>query len=456
MSISQITHSSALRGAAGIITLLAAVAPTAPALAASEDNSNFTEHVVAVSQPAIVSLENTIHVWLSDQSGIGLNDDLSYPYTTTCTGFIVSEDGGIVTAAHCVDVDGAIENAVAEYVASASGNWTWTDTGQTMTDTELTEWALANFTFTGDSSDGSLVPEIEIFLSNESGGGSLPARIVDTSPIERGSDVALLRIQRSNLPTITVADSDPTVGDAIVSVGYPGSTERVTDMQSAPSFTKGSVTSIRTRSNGLVPVYEIDATMTFGMSGGPTLNSESEVIGLNSFLSSGETRDLGFVSPASMILEMLNRNGIDTTQTGSNLEYHQALDAHFSGDYAAAVEGLTSVIQDQPANEMARTYLDKAQSAVEASVEISSQESSPSSAEGSVSDGAEDQAAADVPPDRDIAHATGGPLEDFGPVGLIVLVVGAGAFGLGRLRSGNKSQPSGPPAPPMYPQHLPS
>lgn len=99
-------------------------------------------------------------------------------------------------------------------------------------------------------------------------------------------------------------------------------------------------------------VYEIDAAVSQGMSGGPTVNYQGEVVGTNSFKPPEEDQRFNFVSQIARVHELL------ASQT--TLDYRAGIDAFFAGDKEEAIRLLTRVTQEQPANGMASDYLARA------------------------------------------------------------------------------------------------
>lgn len=325
---------------------------TTTALEAHEP-ANTTQQVAALTQPAVSFIETTWEVFINDGSG-WLND--GYPFTTSsgCTGFVVDPSGYIVTAGHCVDPEEILPSLVAEVVTELSGTYSWED-GTVLTDRELFEFAMANWTFEGLEAGSAPDLTVEVWLAGEVGGGVRPARLIDASDLEDGTDVALLKVEADNLLTIELSSEEPTIGQPVMSIGYPGSTEDVSDAQTAPSFMSGNVTSVRTRGDGLLPVYEVDAVIAQGMSGGPTVDLSGRVIGLNSYGAADETQDISFVQPASLIDEMLDRNGVSPEPSAVDRTYRTAVAAYFAGEYDTALEGLDSVLASFPDHTLARS-----------------------------------------------------------------------------------------------------
>ncbi|MEO1792622.1 MAG: trypsin-like peptidase domain-containing protein [Cyanobacteria bacterium J06629_19] len=85
-----------------------------------------------------------------------------------------------------------------------------------------------------------------------------------------GSDLAAVRIQGGNLPTVNVATAQVQVGQRAFAIGNPFGRFEGT-------FTTGIVSRIDT-TNGLI---QTDAAINPGNSGGPLLNSQGELIGIN-------------------------------------------------------------------------------------------------------------------------------------------------------------------------------
>ena len=124
----------------------------------------------------------------------------------------------------------------------------------------------------------------------------LTATVVGTDP---RSDVAVIKVDASDLPTVAVGDSDALeVGEWVVAVGNPfGLTHTVT----------AGIVSARGRSAVGIADYEdfiqTDAAINPGNSGGPLLNLKGEVVGVNTaiFSRSGGYMGIGFAIPINMV-----------------------------------------------------------------------------------------------------------------------------------------------------------
>jgi serine protease Do len=111
------------------------------------------------------------------------------------------------------------------------------------------------------------------------------------------TDVAVLKIEGSNLPTVRIGDADLLKpGQWVVAIGSPFGMEN--------SVTAGivSATARGLPSESLVPFIQTDVAVNPGNSGGPLFNLNGEVVGINSqiFSQSGGYQGLSFAIPINM------------------------------------------------------------------------------------------------------------------------------------------------------------
>ena len=123
------------------------------------------------------------------------------------------------------------------------------------------------------------------------------------------SDIALLKINASGLPKLTVGDPDKLkVGEWVLAIGSPFGFES--------SATSGIVSAKRRSlpKENYVPFIQTDVAINPGNSGGPLFNLQGEVIGVNSQIYSrtGGFMGLSFAVPidlAMQIVKQLKANG---------------------------------------------------------------------------------------------------------------------------------------------------
>jgi len=146
--------------------------------------------------------------------------------------------------------------------------------------------------------------EIQVTLST---GTRFPAKLVGVDP---KSDLALLKIDAPDpLPSLTFGDSDAVrVGDWVMAVGNP--------FGFGGTVTAGIVSARGRDLNGgsLVDYLQIDAAINRGNSGGPTVSTTGEVIGINTAIVSpnGGSVGIGFAIPsneAKPVIDALREHG---------------------------------------------------------------------------------------------------------------------------------------------------
>jgi serine protease Do len=130
--------------------------------------------------------------------------------------------------------------------------------------------------------------------------------------VDKRTDVALLKIEASNLPKVSLGDPEKLkVGEWVVAIGSPFGFDS--------SVTAGIV-SAKGRSlpqDNFVPFIQTDVAINPGNSGGPLFNMDGEVVGINSqiYTRSGGSMGLSFAIPidvATQVTEQLRTSGTVT------------------------------------------------------------------------------------------------------------------------------------------------
>lgn len=124
-------------------------------------------------------------------------------------------------------------------------------------------------------------------------------------------DVALLKIDGKNLPTVRVGDSNTLKpGQWVVAIGSPFGLDH--------SVTAGVVSAVGRSTGGAdqryVPFIQTDVAINQGNSGGPLLNTRGEVVGINSqiFSASGGYMGISFAIPIDLAMgavEQIKKSG---------------------------------------------------------------------------------------------------------------------------------------------------
>lgn len=320
------------------------------------------EQVQALVQPAVVYEQITWTGYVYDETNDGYFTTDPFTASFQCTGFVVNPDGYVATAGHCVDYDQDVRDSILSQVV----DWAYANDYYEATPDRSTIATFAkNWRIDGATNQGTADLAVDVAygvsVSGEPSGKALPARVVSLRPVGQG-DVALLQIEAKDLTVASLSDNASTgVGTEVVAVGYPASVDLVTDVDFNPSFKEGTVSAEKTTDKGLLKVYEISAAVSSGMSGGPTVGLNGDVIGVNSFKISGETQPFNFVQPSQTLQELLRGEGIDNTLGTVTEKYRAGLEAYFRGDRDAAIKDFEEVLQVVPSHQFAQEYLSEAQ-----------------------------------------------------------------------------------------------
>jgi serine protease Do len=142
---------------------------------------------------------------------------------------------------------------------------------------------------------------------------TFPARIIGRDPT---TDVAVIKVESADLPAVQLGDSDSSrVGEWVIAVGNPGFDEAAT-----LDFTvTGGIISAKGRPLNIIPqglretdptgalfaiedFIQTDAVINPGNSGGPLVNLEGAVIGINTAIASttGFHQGYGFAIPSNL------------------------------------------------------------------------------------------------------------------------------------------------------------
>jgi serine protease Do len=135
------------------------------------------------------------------------------------------------------------------------------------------------------------------------------ASLVDS---QQEYDIAILKIEGSDLPYAVFGDSDSLIiGEWVIAIGNPFG-YLLSDAH--PTVTVGVVSALHRdvkASEGVIAVYkdmiQTDAAINPGNSGGPLVDALGEVVGINAFIitQSGGSMGMGFAIPANRVRYMI-------------------------------------------------------------------------------------------------------------------------------------------------------
>ena len=162
--------------------------------------------------------------------------------------------------------------------------------------------------------DGTMVTNAHVVGDNETArvrfadrGALVEAEVLGS---DRSSDLAVLRVDPGSvdrLKPLPLADSgDVAVGDAVIAIGHPFGLERTT--------TAGIVSGLEREIQApdgfqIDEVIQTDAAINPGNSGGPLLDSRGRVVGVNTQIATGGSGSgnvgVGFAVPSNTVREVL-------------------------------------------------------------------------------------------------------------------------------------------------------
>lgn len=226
---------------------------------------------------------------------------------------------------------------------------------------------------------GFIIDESGIILTNQHvvgnrGDGQTITVVVDVPGIEReyqaeilGSDLrldlAVLKIMNDDevtFPTVPLGDSDKSrIGEWVIAIGNPYGEALHHTVTVGVLSAKGREISIMSQETGKPETYsnlmQTDAAINSGNSGGPLLNMQGEVIGINTAIHS-QGQGIGFAIPinvANDVLEELITTGSVSLPSKAWIGvYHQNLTENIASQLRLPDEKgvlIVDVIQDSPA-----------------------------------------------------------------------------------------------------------
>jgi S1-C subfamily serine protease len=378
------------------------------AIAAScaADEVTVENRVSYLGRPAVVMITSEYYGNLMNDDGestVYLSSDdpefeleLDIPQFSTGSfgsGFVVSRDGYIVTNAHVVHeteeelkaefalqaLEWAAEEWPAIYVAHGAEPYP-------ATEEDLLEIYDLFLTYDLETMQEILVRFGSPASLDRSPAG-YPAEIRKISPQEiwvgsgeykyrSGKDLAIIKIETSDeLPTATLGDSRSVeVGDRVVVIGYPGVTtswqnsELSWETDYVPSVTSGII-SAKKRLPDKSEVFQTDAAIYHGNSGGPAFNADGEVIGIATFgsgttLVSGEWLDVqgyNFLIPINVAKSFISELNIDTAPSQTAQAFERGFDHYWNGSPSEARREFDAILALDPTNQYAVEYSSMAQ-----------------------------------------------------------------------------------------------
>lgn len=238
----------------------------------------------------------------------------------TGSGAFITPEGHIVTNAHVVEVNKAtFQSMAAEQILSAiidkEVNALINEYQAEPDEKIFKACALSIYQYYGrylKLTNEQVVYSVKTGKTIEDPSYQLPATLISKGGAIPNKDVAILKVQGNNFPTIAFGeDRLLKPGHKLYVMGYPGAIEKneilKADKMKEPSFTEGMMNARQETTQGWTAI-QLDAATYRGNSGGPVFNEYGEVVGLLTFGSfNSERTDLvqgfNFIVPAHIVGE---------------------------------------------------------------------------------------------------------------------------------------------------------
>ncbi len=217
---------------------------------AGTPTSGTTAPTGGIMTPAQVYAQNVQSVVSVTTTGYTSNRWTTSQFTSTGSGFILSQDGYVLTNYHVIEGYSAVEIST-------------------------------------------------------TGGETYEASVVG---FDAFSDVALLKVEAEGLPSVVIGDSDATsVGDMVAAIGNP-----LGELQSTQTVGYVSAKNRMVNTDGTtLNMLQTDAAINSGNSGGPLFNMYGQVIGITTAKYSGSSSSgatiegIGFAIPINAVMALI-------------------------------------------------------------------------------------------------------------------------------------------------------
>jgi serine protease Do len=254
--------------------------------------------LVGIEWQGTVTYPDTNGNWL--QSGTITADGV-------CTGWFASRQGDIVTAGHCVDPAEGKQDIIQQFLNDQvqQGNLTSAQADALLPQAEQ-NWPV-NGSTQGSPPDRLVQVVQTTDIRDRVVTTPTTVQVTDFKPVGNG-DFALLQLPDPSGPTpaLVVAGSSPPAGAAITSAGYPGSVIALTDNPQV-SFLSGTVSGEQNFQGS--SFTQVNTNLSPGLSGGPAVNDEGEVVGTSSFTITNGNQN-NFITNGQALWRFLKDNNV--------------------------------------------------------------------------------------------------------------------------------------------------
>ncbi len=303
------------------------------------------EDVVALTKPGVVRIVERVkghavvpnfNISLKTLSFTPMSESpnkLDVPFDTYIegSGFVVNSDGYIMTNSHVVSRQ-TIKEVVAAQVMALVANAAVQEISRNPKDVspevlekykdqeslkkivkgmgdQARDYIATNSQFTIDKNIVVLDPKSPQEELKDLFQSGFPAKMISVNDdfSKDDKDVALIKIDQTNLPTLKIGTSDGlTQGNKVSIFGFPASAEFNQKNLLESTLTQGVLSAIKDSQKKDFKIFQTDAKVSHGSSGGPMVNDKGEVVGLVTFQADNSDRQEGdnfaFALPASVLI----------------------------------------------------------------------------------------------------------------------------------------------------------
>lgn len=342
----------------GVATVALCALLSSLPVAAQTREPNVTNKVHMTSKPAVVRIiSGYVGQW------VWRNRQWNTQSLGSGSGFIINPNGYIMTNAHVVsDIKEGDDKGrqsllfqLAVQALRALGEATTRENIQQAmrvlsNEARLTSFQRINFVFL---QSGSRYPyEIKSY----------------GAPVGEGKDVAIIKIEIKNAPTLRLGDSDKTqVGDPVWVIGYPAAADsEILDQRSQlePTTNDGKISAKKTAADG-APILQTNASTTHGNSGGPVINEDGKVVGLLTFrgntVNDQEVQGFNFIVPVNTAQEFVGQAGTQNAESLIDAKWVEGLKYYWNQEYSFAQESFSGVLALYPDHSEAQKLITESQ-----------------------------------------------------------------------------------------------
>jgi len=334
-----------------VVTVLAASpVGAAPGLAPHE-------RATAVASRTTVYLEATYRGHLTYRQDNALRRE-AVVVRRRCSGIVVNPDGYVVTAADCVRPapTDLLVDALHTLGRSLAGRNQLAAERMDDFASAVMPTAVFSGSRAGDPPSVTLHGQFGVVDPNHGSASGTPATVVSSgSPGENA--LALVRLQRPNLPAIELSPATPPNrgGDDLVVLSYrprPGnaaSTEYA--VRAVPAAVTGRDGQDRLRLAGDLGIED---------RGGAVVDAWGRLVAVLDAAPAVDGGPTASAVHAAHVAEFLASAGVTNRVSEVDLAYREALRDYFAGRFSAAWRRFDSIVRDAPSHSWARTYRDRA------------------------------------------------------------------------------------------------